>query len=68
MVRVLKFGALDVEVKPFAPQGEGGVGDSLLTVWHCGRGGDYDESVSQPFLPVSTWVFLHLSRVYESLV
>ena len=39
------------------PQGEAGVGGSLPIMCCCVRNGAYGESVSQPFLPVSMWVF-----------
>lgn len=29
----------------------------LLVIWQCARGEVYGESVSQPFLPVSMWLF-----------
>ena len=39
------------------------VGDSLQIAWHCAEGEVYDESVSQFFLPVSTWIFSYLPDV-----
>lgn len=34
-----------------------GVGSSLSTVWHYAGGGVCGKIVSQPFLPISMWVF-----------
>ena len=60
---VLKVGTLDVGSQPFAPEGEAGIGSSLLVVWHCAGSGVYGEGVSKSFLPISMWLFCHSAYV-----
>lgn len=49
---ILIVGALDVGSKWLASQGEAGNRGALLILWHCAGSRVYNESLSQPFLPI----------------
>ena len=56
-VEVLKVKALDVGSKPFTPQGEAGSWEFPSNSMVLRQDGVYGETVSQPVLPISMWVF-----------
>lgn len=45
-----------------------GLSGSLLNMWGHAGNGIYGESGSQHLLPISMWIFSHLSNVQESVV
>lgn len=57
-MEVLEVGALDVESKPFTPQGEAKNWEFSPDAQSCARVGVYGETVYWPFLPIFVWVFI----------
>ena len=65
-VGVLKVGVPNVGSKSFTVQREAGIWDFPPVCMMLYQGGLYGESVSQPFLAISVWIFSHSPDVYES--